>query len=93
MTIRQFEEWKDYEDLEPFGEIREDIRNANIVQALYNIHRKKGAPRIKLSDCVVNFGKKGAPEQPKTVEDRRKEVRKTMEMLMMIYNKKPRRKR
>jgi hypothetical protein len=58
MTWEQLLEWRTFEELEPFGEERDDFRAAQIVQALWNIARDpktcpKGWP---LTDFVLAIG-------------------------------------
>jgi hypothetical protein len=83
MTTRQFQEWRAYADLEPFDEVRADLRAASIVQTLINVlTRKKGQPGIKLEDCVLRF--RTAPRP--TPASAQAEVRRTMEILMLLHN-------
>jgi len=58
ITWRQFLEWEAFSELEPFDEERADIRSAQIVAALANIHRdrKKRRTPFKLSDFLLQFG-------------------------------------
>lgn len=51
-------EWQAFYDLEPFGEERDDIRTASVVQALWNIARdvKKCPNGWPLQDFVLAFG-------------------------------------
>lgn len=89
ITGRQFNEWRAYEELEPFGEVRADYRAASIVQALLNtrVNRPRGKPAIELKDCVVRFGL-DAETQPQSAEQAqraRAEIIRTMEMLTELY--------
>lgn len=88
MSARQFHEWRAYADLEPFDEERADIRAGGIAHAIYSVKRRRGQPPIKLMDCVVRFGA-GTAESPKTAEQAREEIRKTMDVLMLIFNGAP----
>lgn len=90
MSARQFHEWRAYDDLEPFDEERADIRAGSIVQAIFATApgRRRGSPPIKLMDCVVRFGS-GAAESPKSVEQAREEIVKTMDLLAAIFNSEP----
>lgn len=67
MTIRQFDEWREYADLEPWDEERADVRAASIVRAVVNAHRGKGRRAVSLKECIVKFGKpkRQTPEQVK----------------------------
>jgi hypothetical protein len=85
MTVRQFGEWRAYADLEPFDETRADLRTADVVRTLLNVNRKSGTPPISLEKCLLKFAAPKAAA-PKTAEQARAQVRKTMDMLMRIYN-------
>lgn len=89
MSARQFAEWRAYDDLEPFDEERADIRAGSIVQAIYNVKRRKGQAPIKLMDCVVTFGSGGTKESPKSAEQARAQVERAMDLLMLIFNSEP----
>ena len=58
MTSKQFHEWVQFAEFEPFGETREDARFASVVQVLTNVHRNtKLHPRpFELYDCVLTGG-------------------------------------
>lgn len=47
-----------FDELEPFGEERADIRAAQVVQALWNIHRdpKRNPNGWPLTDFILAFG-------------------------------------
>jgi hypothetical protein len=84
MSARQFNEWRAYADLEPFDEVRADYRAAQVVQVLLNTYRKKGKAPVRLEECLLHFGE---PEnQPRSPEQARAEIRKTMDLLMLIFN-------
>ena len=65
MTIREFNEWVLYAQVEPFEEQRADWRAAHIVSTLMNIFRKKGTPVIKISDMLLKFVSSWLPEAEK----------------------------
>lgn len=55
----QLLEWQVFEQLEPFGEDREDIRNAHLVRTMMNLwgwDRKKRSKPFELADAVLTFG-------------------------------------
>lgn len=54
-------EWQEYDDREPFGEERADVRSAQIVQAIYALAGKN----YPLADVLLYFGD---AERPKPVE-------------------------
>jgi hypothetical protein len=57
MTVRQFNEWRAYGELEPFDETRADLRSAQVTQALLNLlGRGKRGKAFPLSDCLLRFG-------------------------------------
>lgn len=89
ITVRQFEEWRAYANLEPFDEERADLRAASIVQAILSVNRKKGSSPIALKDCVLRFGtepvRKNTPEL--MVEQRVEQIKATMRSLMLTHNK------
>ena len=87
MSARQFFEWRAYQDLEPFDEVRADYRTASVVQAILNtLGRKKGQPAHLLKDCLLQWG---APAGPKSTEQALADVRRTMDVLMMIFGGEP----
>jgi hypothetical protein len=88
LTAREFAEWRAYADLEPFDETRADLRAASIVSAYLNTHRRKGQPPYKLEHCLLRFGSEAAPKA-RTPQQARAEVRRTMDMLMLIFNDQP----
>jgi hypothetical protein len=85
MSAVQFREWIAYGELEPFDEIRSDLRTAQVVQTLLDIFargkRKKGYP---LKDCLLKFGVEPEPEL--SPEERRKQIADAMMILMKIHN-------
>jgi hypothetical protein len=85
MTVSQFREWMAYGELEPFDEVRSDIRTAQVVQALLNTvgrgNRRKAYP---LEDCLLKFGRE--PEPDLTPDQRRKQIQDAMMVLMQIHN-------
>ena len=93
ISIRQFNEWRAYADLEPFDDGRADLRAASIVCALLNVHRAKGKPAVKLKDCVLRFGDEANQNQATTPEQARAQTRLTLEMLTALTNKPPSKRR
>ena len=71
MSSREFNEWRYYSDIEPFDETREDVRNAHIVAALWNIARdtKKHPEAFKLKDFLLKFDAEAkAPGRTQSIE-------------------------
>lgn len=91
ISLRQFHEWRAYADLEPFDEVRADLRTAHIVQTLLNLEfvRNRKAAKVKLADCALRFGDDAVEEPTQSPEAARREIRRTMQMLVAIYNEPP----
>jgi hypothetical protein len=67
ISPRQFREWKQYYELEPFGERLQDYRTGHLVQAMYNIVRdpKTHPAPFELYPFIPQFGEyDDAPEKP-----------------------------
>lgn len=47
MDSREFAEWIAYDQIEPFGESRQDQRAGVIASAIVNQHRKKGSKAVE----------------------------------------------
>ena len=52
MSAKEYNEWIAEYQIEPWGDLREDLRAGMIVQSNLAPHSKKD---IKLKDCMVNF--------------------------------------
>lgn len=63
---RLFLEWRAYEELEPWDEVRADLRSAQIVQI---VRAFAGEKNVKLADCLLPFGEEPEPPKPKTWQD------------------------
>jgi hypothetical protein len=71
-----------YADLEPFDEVREDYRAAQIVQTLININRdtKRHPKPVPINECVLSFGdSEVVKEKPK------KQTWQEQKMIAMLY--------
>jgi len=67
MTGRQFEEWRLFFELEPFGnDVQEDLF-ASIVQILANVNRGKARRNrpFSLEEARMSFGDRGTDRKPK----------------------------
>lgn len=58
LSWRQLLEWMAFADLEPFDEVRADLRSAQVVLTLMNAHRntKKRRHPYQLKDALLRFG-------------------------------------
>lgn len=65
ITWPQFLEWYAYDQVDPFGEERADMRTAQIVQTLVNLNRREHQEPYKLSEFVLPFGDYEPPAPPK----------------------------
>lgn len=64
LSARELLQWKAYERIEPFGEIRADIRMAIQTAALVNLQRSRGSRVAKVTDFMPDFaGRYTAKEQ------------------------------
>lgn len=68
MSFKQFQEWIEYGQLEPFDETRQDYRTASIVATLINLKRGK-RKALTLEDVRVMFGDEKAPEYRQSVQE------------------------
>lgn len=55
MSFREYQEWRAYFRLEPFGEVREDLRNARLCYEVAAPWRKKGGPPARLTDYLLGY--------------------------------------
>lgn len=80
ISIRQFNEWREYADLEPWDERRADLRTASIVCALVNLlGRRRGQPPIRLEDCALQLQTSGRPSRARA--QTREEIVRAMTLL------------
>lgn len=61
MSCPELMKWIAFSNIEPFGEIRADIRAAMIATVMANAWRGKNQSPFKITDFVLTFGNK--PEQ------------------------------
>lgn len=68
LSNREIEEWMIFYSIDPFGEVRADLRSAMQTAHLISPHLKKGKS-VKLSDFMLDFEpkKQMTNEQIKTV--------------------------
>lgn len=55
LTAKQFRLWQHYATLEPFDEMRADLRAASIVQMIHAVNRGKGQKALTLKEAMLNF--------------------------------------
>lgn len=74
MSWREFLEWREFYALAPFGEERDDIRAASIVQALVSMQRNvETQPRwYPLTEFLLKFG--DAPRVEAPLQDWREQM-------------------
>lgn len=60
LTARQLAEWEAYQQMEPFGEDRADMRAGIIASTIANVYLKKGAKPLSALDFMPFV------EKPKT---------------------------
>jgi len=54
-----------FAQIEPFGDVRADIRAGMVASPLLNVHIRKGSRRAKPSDFMLNL----LPPEPQSPED------------------------
>lgn len=73
MSWEQLQEWSHYDQLEPFGEQRADLRTGIIASTIANANRTKKTKPFKPSDFMPKFDEVKAPTKPRTAEQFRRE--------------------
>jgi hypothetical protein len=68
LTIRQIREWIAYYNLEPFGEIRADWRQAMTSMILANANRGKKGRTYKVKDFMLTDKKKRRQQTPEEMQ-------------------------
>lgn len=69
MSSSELSEWQAYYNIEPFGEIRADLRAGTIASPLVNMWAGKKGRKTKPSDWIMDFGElaKQDPEAMKAM--------------------------
>lgn len=62
MSAREFSEWMAYDRLEPFGEVRADLRAGIIASTIAAVNTPKGRRRPRPSDFMPEFDKRRPTE-------------------------------
>lgn len=88
ISFRQLKEWMVYADLEPFDEVRADIRTAHIISTLANVNRdpKKRRKAFDIADCLLHFGDSRPPKKVKSARD----MENVAKMIALSYGVVPR---
>lgn len=63
MSSREFAEWGEFAKLEPFGEVRADVRSAMICKVIADVNRGKGVKPYKVSDFMPRFEPESQSEE------------------------------
>ena len=58
MSHAEFQEWKVYYSLEPWGTEADDLRGARICQTMANIHRPRNRSAIPLKTFMPEYRKR-----------------------------------
>ena len=77
MSVLEFMEWELFYSIEPFGELRADLRSAHEMQQQGNIHRNSKTKKApwRLKDFIMSFGEtKGNIEKEESTEARQKKI-------------------
>lgn len=95
MTAVQFREWIEFYRLEPFGEDREDLRIATVVQVLMNVHRdsKRRRQPYSILDCVLAGGDLPAPGAPRPAARQSWQEMKLIAMMAAAQSEPPRKRK
>jgi hypothetical protein len=64
MPYRTWRGWVEYNQIEPFGEERADLRVAQLAAIMANAWRKKGSRRYKIDDFMFDFGSRRRARTP-----------------------------
>jgi len=78
ISLKQFQEWIAYSDVEPFDEVRADLRSAQICATIANNNpnRKRGSKSYTAGDFLMKFGQ----------ETKRKQTWQQMEVMARAYS-------
>jgi hypothetical protein len=65
ITWKEFIDWQNFDEIEPFTSIRDDMRVASIVQAMYNLRRntEKHPEPFPITDFLLILGDKTEREE------------------------------
>jgi hypothetical protein len=88
MSARHFDEWQIYGELEPWGEIRQDLRFAHVVSTLVNLQRdtKKRPEPIPLTQFLLKFDDDGKDPAPPQAVKSAEQIRQMLKTLTAVHN-------
>ncbi len=89
LSAKQFIELLAFNDLEPIGAFREDVRTASIVATLVNLHRdtKRFPDPFPISDFVLLWGDDLKNQKPSKKKEKSWQELKAMgQFLAALYN-------
>lgn len=72
MSAEEYSYWVEYFSIEPFPELRQDIRTAEIVQAIIALGGKKPPSIEELLPDWWDESRRNAPDSPKVIESKMK---------------------
>jgi hypothetical protein len=68
MTSMEFTEWKVFFNLEPFGDMRADLRAGMIAAPLLNIWKKRGSSPAHPSKWILDFDSVNKTTDPDSIK-------------------------
>lgn len=89
MSGKRFLEWEMYMQLEPFGELRADLRAASIVQVIANVNRGKKQKPYTLEECMLKFGQE--PQKSRQTPEQQMAMLRILAMQQALVHKQEKR--
>ncbi len=81
MSARELVAWRMYDELEPIGEPRADLRAALLLNLFQNVHRKEGSKPVELDQSLLQTP--DALVKPKTEEEKELELAERIRAALM----------
>ena len=78
VDAREFREWQAEYRIEPWGDVREDLRSGVVASTIANVNRRRGSQPFKATDFCLEFG----PPPPKTT----RQLQAVMDSFMVGHN-------
>lgn len=69
MTAEEFDYWKAYYEIEPFGQARGDLQAGIVAAGYINTKLKEGIPRLGPGDFLLTFRDTSEPEEEEEGDD------------------------